>query len=180
MELRRTLNLFDATSIGIWAIIGAGIVVVWALAISHAGPAVIVSMVIAGIVASFTAFSFAELGSAVPKQGGVYEFAYEMVSPLDIPNLVVRTSWYSLRRTISDQRMKEQTITVPVTATWEPCEGGSKEGAASSQDGRSWRLAFLKRIHTSAAPTMISSPTPETTLIHHISTGEQGRILASK
>jgi len=32
MELRRTLNLFDATSIGIWAIIGAGIVVVLALA----------------------------------------------------------------------------------------------------------------------------------------------------
>ena len=82
MELKRTLNLFDATSIGIGAIIGAGIFVVLGVAIGYAGPAVIASMVIAAAVASFTAFSFAELGSAVPKQGGVYEFAYEIVSPL--------------------------------------------------------------------------------------------------
>jgi APA family basic amino acid/polyamine antiporter len=71
----------DATAIGIGAIIGAGIFVVLGIAIGYAGPAVIISMIIAAIVASFTAFSFAELGSAIPKQGGTYEFAYEMISP---------------------------------------------------------------------------------------------------
>jgi len=81
MELKRTLNLLDATSIGIGAIIGAGIFVVLGIAIGYAGPAIIISMVIASIVASFTAFSFAELGSAIPKEGGAYEFAYELVSP---------------------------------------------------------------------------------------------------
>jgi len=81
MELKRTLNLFDATSIGIGAIIGAGIFVVLGIAIGYAGPAVIVSMMIAGVVASFTAFSFAEVGSAIPKEGGVYEYVYETVSP---------------------------------------------------------------------------------------------------
>ena len=81
MELKRTLNLFDATSIGIGAIIGAGIFVVLGIAIGYAGPAVIVSMMIAGVVASFTAFSFAEVGSAIPKEGGVYEYVYEIVSP---------------------------------------------------------------------------------------------------
>jgi len=81
MELKRTLNLFDATSIGIGAIIGAGIFVVLGIAIGYAGPAVIVSMMIAGMVASFTAFSFAEVGSAIPKEGGVYEYVYEIVSP---------------------------------------------------------------------------------------------------
>jgi len=81
MELKRTLNLFDATSIGIGAIIGAGIFVVLGIAIGYAGPAVIVSMTIAGVVASFTAFSFAEVGSAIPKEGGVYEYVYEIVSP---------------------------------------------------------------------------------------------------
>jgi len=81
MELKRALNLLDATSIGIGAIIGAGIFVVLGMAIGYAGPAIIISMVIAGIVASFTAFSFAELGSAIPKEGGAYEFAYEVVSP---------------------------------------------------------------------------------------------------
>jgi APA family basic amino acid/polyamine antiporter len=81
MELKRTLGFFDATAIGIGAIIGAGIFVVLGPAIGYAGPAVIVSMVIAGTVALFSALSFAELGSAIPKEGGTYEFAYEMIHP---------------------------------------------------------------------------------------------------
>lgn len=81
MELKRTLNLFDATAIGIGAIIGAGIFVVLGIAVGYAGPAVIVSMIIAGTVALFTALSFAELSSAIPKEGGTYEFAYEMIHP---------------------------------------------------------------------------------------------------
>jgi APA family basic amino acid/polyamine antiporter len=79
--LKRTLNLLDATSVGIGAIIGAGIFVVLGIGIGYAGPAIIVSIIIAGIVASFTAFSFAELGSAIPKEGGAYEFAFELISP---------------------------------------------------------------------------------------------------
>jgi APA family basic amino acid/polyamine antiporter len=81
MELKRTLSLFDATSVGIGAIIGAGIFVVLGIAVGYAGPAVIVSIVIAGVVALFTALSFAELSSAIPKEGGTYEFAYEVISP---------------------------------------------------------------------------------------------------
>ncbi len=81
MELKRTLNLFDAISIGIGAIVGAGIFVVVGVAIGYAGPAIVISIIIAAIVASFTAFSFAELGSAIPRQGGVYAFAYEIASP---------------------------------------------------------------------------------------------------
>ena len=81
MELKRTLNLFDATAIGIGAIIGAGIFVVLGIAVDYAGPAVVISMVVAGIVALFSALSFAELGSAIPKQGGTYEFAYQLISP---------------------------------------------------------------------------------------------------
>ncbi len=81
MELKRTLNLVDATAIGIGAVVGAGIFVVLGIAVGYAGPAVIISMIIAGTVALFTALSFAELGSAIPKQGGTYEFAYEMISP---------------------------------------------------------------------------------------------------
>jgi APA family basic amino acid/polyamine antiporter len=79
--LRRTLNLLDATAVGVGAIIGAGIFVVLGVAIGYAGPAIIVSVIIAGLVASFTAFSFAELGSAMPKEGGAYTFAFELISP---------------------------------------------------------------------------------------------------
>lgn len=81
MGLKRTLNLFDAASIGIGAIIGAGIFVVSGIAIGYAGPAIVISMIIAGLVASFTAYSFAELGAAIPKEGGVYAFTYEVISP---------------------------------------------------------------------------------------------------
>ncbi len=81
MELKRTLNLIDATAIGIGAIIGAGIFVVLGIAVGYAGPAVVISMVVAGIVALFSALSFAELGSAIPKEGGTYEFAYQLISP---------------------------------------------------------------------------------------------------
>jgi APA family basic amino acid/polyamine antiporter len=81
VELKRTLNLLDATSVGIGAIVGAGIFVVLGVAVGYAGPSVIISIIIAGIVASFTAFSFAELGSAIPKEGGAYEYAFELISP---------------------------------------------------------------------------------------------------
>jgi len=79
--LKRTLNLLDATSIGIGAIIGAGIFVVLGVAIGDAGPAVIISIIIAGVVGSFTAFSFAELGSAIPEEGGAYAYANNLISP---------------------------------------------------------------------------------------------------
>jgi APA family basic amino acid/polyamine antiporter len=81
LGLKRTLNLLDATSVGIGAIIGAGIFVVLGVAIGYAGPAVIISIIIAGTVGSFTAFSFAELGSAIPKEGGAYAYACDMISP---------------------------------------------------------------------------------------------------
>jgi len=81
VELKRTLSFFDATAIGIGAIIGAGIFVVLGIAVGYAGPAVIVSMIIAGTVALFTAISFAELSSAIPKEGGTYQYAYEMINP---------------------------------------------------------------------------------------------------
>jgi APA family basic amino acid/polyamine antiporter len=79
--LRRTLNLLDATAVGVGAIIGAGIFVVLGVAVGYAGPSIVVSIIIAGLVASFTAFSFAELGSAIPKEGGAYSFAFELISP---------------------------------------------------------------------------------------------------
>jgi len=79
-QLKPTLGLFDATSIGIGAIIGAGIFVVTGIAAGLAGPALIISMVIAAIVSLFTAVSFVELTAWLPTEGGVYEFASRLFS----------------------------------------------------------------------------------------------------
>ena len=81
MALKRSLGLFDATSIGIGAIVGAGIFVVTGVAAGLAGPALMLSLVIGAVVAGFSAISFAELSRCIPKEGGGYEFAHELISP---------------------------------------------------------------------------------------------------
>ncbi len=79
--LYRALSLFDATSIGINAIIGAGIFVVVGIAAGMAGPGIVLSIIVVGFVSAFTALSYAELSRFIPKEGGGYEFAYKLVSP---------------------------------------------------------------------------------------------------
>ncbi len=81
MELKRTLGLFDALNIGIGAIIGAGIFVVTGIAAGLAGPALLLSLLIGAGISAFTALSFAELAAFIPKEGGGYEFAHELISP---------------------------------------------------------------------------------------------------
>ncbi|MCP8308777.1 MAG: amino acid permease, partial [archaeon] len=78
--LYRALGLFDAVSIGINAIIGAGIFVVIGIAAGMAGPGIVLSIIIAGFVSAFTALSFAELSRFIPKEGGGYEFAHKLIS----------------------------------------------------------------------------------------------------
>jgi len=80
-QLRRALGLFDATAISIGAIIGAGIFVVIGIVAGLAGPGVIISIVLAGAIASFSALSFAQLSAYMPKEGGGYEFSYHLLSP---------------------------------------------------------------------------------------------------
>jgi APA family basic amino acid/polyamine antiporter len=80
-ELKRALGLFDATAISIGAIIGAGIFVVTGIVAGLAGPSIIVSIVVAGVIASFNALSFAQLSAYMPKEGGGYEFTYRLISP---------------------------------------------------------------------------------------------------
>lgn len=80
-ELKRVLGLFDATAISLGAIIGAGIFVVTGIVAGLAGPSVIVSIIVTGVIASFSALSFAQLSAYMPREGGGYQFTYRMVSP---------------------------------------------------------------------------------------------------
>jgi len=81
IELKPTLGLFDATAISVGAIIGAGIFVVTGIAAGYAGSALTVSMFIAAIISIFTASSFVELTAWQPKEGSIYEYTYELISP---------------------------------------------------------------------------------------------------
>ena len=79
--LKPYLGLWSATAINIGAIIGGGIFVVTGIVAGLAGSALVISMVIAAVIAVFTALSFAELTAWQPVEGSVYEYACELVSP---------------------------------------------------------------------------------------------------
>jgi len=79
--LPRQLGLLDAVSVGLGAIIGAGIFVLIGIAAGLAGSGVLLAVVLSGVSASFTALSFCELGAALPRAGGVYEYGHTLISP---------------------------------------------------------------------------------------------------
>jgi APA family basic amino acid/polyamine antiporter len=75
-ELKRTIGLFQLSLFGIGATIGTGIFIVLTSAVPEAGPAVVWSFVMAGVVAGLTAICYAELASTVPVSGSSYSYAY--------------------------------------------------------------------------------------------------------
>src|SRR5918912_1375755 len=75
-ELKRSISLFQLTMFGVGATIGTGIFVILTDAVPVAGPAVILSFVMAGVVAGLTAICYAELAGAVPVSGSSYSYAY--------------------------------------------------------------------------------------------------------
>ena len=79
--LKRSLNLLDAAAISVGAIIGGGIFVVIGIVADLAGSALVISMILAAVIALFTALSFAELASWQPLEGSVYEYSRQLISP---------------------------------------------------------------------------------------------------
>jgi hypothetical protein len=74
--LRRTLGVWDLTSLGIGGIIGAGVyVLTGTAAANYAGPAVIISFIISGVGCGFAALCYSELAAVMPVAGSAYSFA---------------------------------------------------------------------------------------------------------
>jgi APA family basic amino acid/polyamine antiporter len=75
--LRRTLSAANLTLLGIGAIIGAGIFVLTGnAAAQYAGPAVVLSMLAAGIACGFAGLCYAEFASMIPIAGSAYTYGY--------------------------------------------------------------------------------------------------------
>jgi amino acid transporter len=105
-KLRKTLTLRDLTSLGIAAIIGAGIFSTIGNASASGGPAVILLFVFIAIACSFSALSYAEFASSIPISGSAYTYAYAsfgeivawiigwaLIVEYAIGNIVVAISW---------------------------------------------------------------------------------------
>jgi basic amino acid/polyamine antiporter, APA family len=75
-HLRRSITLFQLIMFGVGATIGTGIFFVLSQTVPTAGPAVIVSFIMAGVVAGLTALCYAERASMIPVSGSSYSYAY--------------------------------------------------------------------------------------------------------
>ncbi len=75
--LKRSLGALNLTMLGIGSTIGAGIyVMTGAAAANYAGPAILVSFLVACLACVFTALSYGELASTMPVSGSAYTYAY--------------------------------------------------------------------------------------------------------
>ena len=75
--LKRTLSAMNLVSLGIGAIIGAGIfVLTGSAAANYAGPSIALSFVLGGIACAFAGLCYAEMASTVPIAGSAYTYAY--------------------------------------------------------------------------------------------------------
>ncbi|MFF0428173.1 amino acid permease [Streptomyces sp. NPDC004520] len=83
LRLERALGLWQLTALGLGGIIGAGIfALAGAVAKDTAGPAVVVSFLIAGVASAAAALSYAEFAGLIPRAGSAYTYAYTVLGEL--------------------------------------------------------------------------------------------------
>ncbi|MFA6166367.1 MAG: amino acid permease [Gemmatimonadaceae bacterium] len=76
-SLKRSLSALNLTALGVGAIIGAGIfVLTGTAAATHAGPAIVLSFVFAGLGCAFAGLCYAEFASMIPIAGSAYTYGY--------------------------------------------------------------------------------------------------------
>ncbi|HEX9000007.1 MAG TPA: amino acid permease [Blastocatellia bacterium] len=105
-KLKRTLGVLDLTSMGIAAVIGAGIFSTIGNAAFNGGPAVAFLFIFTAIACAFAAFCYAEFASMIPVAGSAYTYAYasfgelvawiigwDLLMEYAIGNIAVAISW---------------------------------------------------------------------------------------
>ncbi|HET7321152.1 MAG TPA: amino acid permease [Longimicrobiaceae bacterium] len=117
--MRRTLGVWQLTSLGVGAIIGAGIFTAVGAAAANgpdhpgAGPALIVSYVLVAIACGFAALCYAEFASLIPQAGSAYTYAYatlgelvawiigwDLIIEYAVGNIAVAVSWSAYFQTL--------------------------------------------------------------------------------
>ena len=79
LKFKRTIGLFGATTIGVGSLLGAGIYVLIGSAANIAGPSVVFSYLLCGLLAFVTTIMYADLSRLIPRSGGGYTYAYSLL-----------------------------------------------------------------------------------------------------
>ncbi len=77
--LRRALGPVALISLGIGAIVGAGIFVISGVAVQHTGPALVLSVILSGVGCAFAGLCYSEFASMIPIAGSAYTYAYATI-----------------------------------------------------------------------------------------------------
>ena len=102
--LKRHLKAGNLTAIGIGAIIGAGIFVITGqAAANYAGPAILISFLISGLICILAALCYAELASLISFPGGAYSYSYVALGELAawVVGWAMSAQWLFLGSTVS-------------------------------------------------------------------------------
>src|SRR6266446_1299224 len=82
-QLKRALTPLNLITLGVGAVIGAGIFVLTGQAAAlHAGPAIALSFILAGVTCAFAGLCYAEFASLIPIAGSAYTYGYATLGEL--------------------------------------------------------------------------------------------------
>jgi len=81
-ELRREVGLIGAVMMGLGSIVGTGVFVSIGIGAGVTGPAVVLAIAVAALVATANGLSSAQLAASHPVSGGAYEYGYRYLTPL--------------------------------------------------------------------------------------------------
>lgn len=132
--LRRSMGTVQLTMIGVGSTVGTGIFFVLAQAVPEAGPAVLVSFVLAAVTAGLAALCYAELASAIPVAGSSYSYAYATLGEVvafgvaacllleyGVSSAAVAVGWSEYVDSLLTDTVG---LTVPAVWTTSPADGG--------------------------------------------------------
>lgn len=134
--LARHLNLLDVSFIGVGAIIGAGIFVITGqAAATTAGPAIVLSFMVAAIAIGITALIYAEMSSIYPVSGSAYNYTYatlgeffawlvgwNLLLEYGVATSAVATGWSGYFRTFIDTNF-HVTLPTALSGAYDPAKG---------------------------------------------------------
>src|SRR5687768_17727789 len=75
-RLKRSLGWPHLIALGVGAIVGTGILTLTGVGAAKAGPAVVISFAIAGVICAFAALAYAEMATMYPASGSAYTYSY--------------------------------------------------------------------------------------------------------
>jgi hypothetical protein len=139
-SLRRVLGPLNLTALGIGSVIGTGIFVLTGTAASqNAGPALVLSMIIAATACALAGLCYAELASMIPVAGSAYTYAYassgELVAWITVP-IVSRSQVPSAAGTVAPRTvsapLRRSSAKAKRLASWGARQGRNESAAGTS------------------------------------------------